>query len=143
MYDSLFDKLTPSTEKQLQAMCYKNLIDETGKLHVEICFTQKVRGSVDCGLFAVAYAYELASGDLHPNNLAFNQRAMRSHLATCLRKKEISSFPHHKSTVSDHAQASKELVIHVFCSCQLPEQNEMVQCDLCDNFYHLACLNLK
>ena len=35
-----------------------------------MCVTQKQKGWVDYGLFAIAYAYELVSGNLHLNDLA-------------------------------------------------------------------------
>ena len=61
VYDSLYD-LTESTDKQL-AQCYYNCINQTGQLHIEMASVQKQNGSTDCGLFAIANAFEVASGN--------------------------------------------------------------------------------
>ncbi|CAB3979307.1 retrotransposable element [Paramuricea clavata] len=66
VYDSLYDDLTESSEKQL-AQCYHNCINQAGQLHIEMASFQKQKGSTDCGLFAIASAYELGSGNIHFN----------------------------------------------------------------------------
>ena len=35
----------------------------TGQLHIEMTSVQKQNGSTDCGLFAIANAFEVASGN--------------------------------------------------------------------------------
>ena len=94
VYDSLYDDLIESTEKQL-TQCYYNRIDHAGQLPV----IQRQKGSTDCGLFAIAYAYEIASGNGHAcNEIVFGQSAMRHHWWNALKKKKSyrSLVPHKK-----------------------------------------------
>jgi hypothetical protein len=143
VYDSLYDDLTESSEKQL-AQCYHNCIDQAGQLHIEIASFQKQKGSTDCGLFAIASAYELASGNIHFNyEGSFDQSAMRKHLVDCLEKEEIWSFPRARKTTAVVNNNEKLLIIQTHCACQLPEYGDMVQCDLCNMWYHLTCTNLS
>ena len=141
VYDSLFDDLTESTEKQL-AECYRGFIDIARQFRVEMCPAQLQKGSVDCGLFAIAYAYELASGNTYLNEVSFDQSKMRNHLFGCFERGEISPFPRNRETDVLRVNGPNELVIETFCVCCLPECGDMVQCDLCDNWYHLPCLDL-
>jgi hypothetical protein len=63
VYDSLY-VLTESTDKELaQCYMYNNCINQAGELHIEMASVQKQNGSTDCALFAVANAFEVASGN--------------------------------------------------------------------------------
>ena len=104
---------------------------------------QKQKGSTDCGLFAIASAYELARGNIHFNyKVSFDQSAMRKYLVDCLEKEKISPFPRDRKTAAESNNNEKHLTIQTHCTCQLPEYGDMVQCDLCDIWYHLTCINL-
>ena len=50
------------------------------------------QGSYDCGLFALAYALELALYK-DPSTLIFDQTKMRGHFLSCLEKEEAEQFP--------------------------------------------------
>jgi hypothetical protein len=67
----------------------------TGQLHIEMASVQKQNGSTDCGLFAIANAFEVASG-----NKCFHRSAVRNHLVDCLEKKEILSFLRARKTAA-------------------------------------------
>ena len=63
---------------------------------------QKQKGYTDCGLFAIANAYELASGNIHFNyKVSFDQSTMRKHQVNCLEKEEISSFSRARKTAAE------------------------------------------
>ena len=49
VYDSLYDDLTESSEKQL-AQCYHNCINQAGQLNVEMASFKKQKRYTDCGL---------------------------------------------------------------------------------------------
>jgi len=53
---------------------------------------QTQRGSVDCGVFAVAVATALANGN-DPAALIFNQEKMRHHLLQCSEAGVLTAFP--------------------------------------------------
>ena len=48
--------------------------------------------STDCGVFAIAYAFELALGN-DPSLFVFDQSKMREHLLTCFENRYVSLFP--------------------------------------------------
>ena len=54
-------------------------------------------GTYDCGLFAIAYAFELCI-DKNPANLEFDQSTMRAHYNACLANRRFTSF---KQTTRD------------------------------------------
>jgi polycystin 1L2 len=74
-------------EKQL-AQCYP-LIENKD---VSFPPVRNQTGEVDCGLFAIAYAFELAAGN-DPTTINFDQSKMRQHLLSCLEREEFTSFP--------------------------------------------------
>ena len=91
LYDSLHHGMTDSTQVQL-AQCYNGLVDAMDELTVDIPSVQQQSGSVDCGLFAEAYAFELANGK-RPSDVVFDQKRMRSHLLDCIESGKLTPFP--------------------------------------------------
>ena len=59
---------------------------------------QQQRGVTDCGLFAIAFAFHLASGN-DVSTLMFDQKLMRKHLLNCFEKKKLLPFPCISQTV--------------------------------------------
>ena len=53
---------------------------------------QQQQGGTDCGLFAIAYALSLASGE-DPTHIKFKQEEMRQHLIDCLQADTMLPFP--------------------------------------------------
>ena len=49
-------------------------------------------GSVDCGVFALAFASVLASGG-HPSSHRFEQQLMRGHYEKCITSATFTPFP--------------------------------------------------
>ena len=88
IYDSLYyGTLKDNLQEQLRAL-YAN----RKSLEVKVQRVQQQQGSSDCGLFAIAYMFSLASGsDLAKQK--YKQGEMRSHLWTCLKKKTVKPFP--------------------------------------------------
>ena len=56
-------------------------------------------GGVDCGLFAIAYAVELAYGE-DPSGIIYDQASMRTHLTDSLVSGSITPFPRHRTVYS-------------------------------------------
>ena len=151
VYDSKFSggDLNSSLTHQL-ALIYKLLVstgDEYGDtidpptLYLELPNVQQQNGVTDCGLFAIAFAVHLALGD-DVSKLNFDQAQMRHHLLKCFQKKEMMPFPQSKK--GDHNNYFPGREIELFCSCQMPETyDDMIQCDTCEDWYHLKCVGLK
>ena len=87
---------------------------------------QRQAGSIDCGLFAVAFAAVLAEG-AHPSGYLFNLKLMRSHCTFTLVYQMKFGF-------------------HVYCNCRMPASfsDEMIQCGKCGKWYHLEiCVRVE
>ena len=122
------------------AECYQTLV--TGRtLVVELPPAQIQQGGVDCGLFAIANAYELAAGN-DPSDVSFDQGKMRKHLVQCLEKGRFEPFPRQSNTARFNER--KTCDINLFCYCSMPEcSDDMVQCELCEEWLHMSCEGLK
>ena len=92
VYDTLYDTLAPDLRKQLCEVYGRYFCSDAGKLVVVLPGVGKQRGSVDCGLFAIAIAYELCRGN-DPSNVVFQQEEMRRHLYNCFEQRHLTSFP--------------------------------------------------
>lgn len=139
---SLFIGLSSSTILQI-CNIYK-VPRNKSSLKIQRLAVQQQRGNLDCGLFAVAYAMEVCAGN-NPEHTQFDQCRMRNHLYDCLRLGVITAFP--KTQASEHLPRPTRSVksIKVYCVCRMPEDydDQMVCCDQCDEWFHLACLNLR
>lgn len=65
---------------------------DTGRFIINTVEVQKQSGFNDCGLFAIAFAFELANG-LNPALLCFDQSKMRNHFNDCVKNGDLVSFP--------------------------------------------------
>ena len=115
VFDSKWHDLTTETEIQL-AQIYG---DERDELRVEICPAQQQDGTVDCGVFAIAFATDLCSG-LEPVAAIYDQEKMRQHLLTCLQNRKLLPFPRMKKAGKINSRVIK--TISLYCSCRLPEE---------------------
>ena len=59
---------------------------------VSIARVQQQKGGSDCGLFSVAFAFDLAQG-IEPQYINYIQSEMRKHLKTCIQQGTLTSFP--------------------------------------------------
>ena len=91
----------------------------------------------DCGMFAIAFAMTLSSGQ-PPEDLLFDVEQMRSQLTSCF-EKEMKPFPSRKQCVKKRDRKKNEAVA-VHCKCRLLESNKMVCCDTCGEWYHDTCV---
>ena len=90
IFDSL--NLSPSSDlmKQIRVLYSPDITITPTVLKAELRSIQL--GSKDCGLFAIAYAVEIAYGN-DPAKFIFKQSDMRQHLHNCLTSKSMSAFP--------------------------------------------------
>lgn len=105
---------------------------------------QQQNGTLDCGLFSVAYATEVCFGN-SPEDVTFNQKKMRSHLYECLCRGKMVPFPRASSTEEVLPRPSEGLLeIKVYCWCKLPEEYDsvMIACDDCKEWYHCSCVGI-
>lgn len=104
---------------------------------------QQQQGTLDCGLFAIAYAVEVCLGR-NPQCASFDQQKMREHLYTCLTKGVLTSFP--KMSESEMLPRPTPVVhkVQLYCICQMPEEydEEMISCDVCQEWFHTSCVRI-
>ena len=132
VYDSIYDYTMEDTRMQIAAIMGSTESTITLKIHK----TQVQQGSNDCGVFAIAYATDLAHGN-DPASFRYKQEVLRTHFMDCLEKKTLSPFPNDIC----HPGRPKSEVISVYCSCRLPDngQERMARCSNCQEWYHQSC----
>ena len=121
------------TRMQVASIMSTKESEITFKIHK----VQYQKGSDDCGLFAIAYATDLAYGN-DPVSCRYKQKELRAHFLDCLKKKEIVPFP--RDVICPTIKSKCEHV-SVHCSCRLPDNGEekMAQCGKCSIWYHQSC----
>ena len=81
---------------------------------------QQQRNSVDCGLFAIAFATSLAFGG-NPCDVAYDQKLMRKHFLDCLKKEEMMPFPECSNSKTRTIECPRKyLAIELFCEGREP-----------------------
>lgn len=95
----------------------------------------------DCGLHAIATAYELCAGN-DPTGIIWQHNQLRSHLQACLEKQVMKPFPKKSRRPSGIVRASFHIA--VFCVCRMPEERsaKMAQCLECREWFHQSCENI-
>ena len=108
LYDSL--NTAPSPDLMLQISTLYSPDPATTPTITQVQFQSRQEGSVDCGIFAIAYATELAHGN-DPSSFIFDQASFRSHLFTCLELRKIKPFPKHKvhQRPSDQVDVTRDI----------------------------------
>ena len=95
-------------------------------------------GCSDCGLYAIAMAYDLCAG-LDPVFNKYVQSEMRSHLHNCISSKQLKPFLSMDRDVNNRIILSVRVEVH--CKCRMPEEGRwMVCCDQCNIWYHEECV---
>lgn len=145
VYDSFYDTIRPDYKSKFFKQLGWLLFTKESHMVVKFVNVQKQKGSVTCGLFALAFAHALCSG-LRPERLNFYEENMWIHLRSCLSSGVLTQFPVQPgerdiNNKELHGQIQEE----VFCICRQPDypQLPMITCDTCHRFYHKRCMNLS
>ena len=101
---------------------------------------QRQSNYADCGVFAIANAMALCNG-LYPEQLLYDVKMMRRHLDGCFCDRIFRHFPSQRRQVVRHTRRRE--VVSVYCSCRQleAEEDKMIACDKCNEWYHSHCLN--
>ena len=132
VYDSVYGTVSVDTKKQIASL----LCTKSSTIVLKIHKTQLQVGTSDCGLFAIAYATELAFGH-NPASSAYCQEQMRRHFEQCIANKQLIPFP--SKTVKSGRPRTEQLKI--YCICRMPDdkKEKMAQCCKCKEWYHKSC----
>ena len=136
VYDSLYRSVSRETLSLIASMVYS----PSSELNITKMDVEKQSNGSDCGVLAIAYAFDICNG-LNPCNVRFDQNKIRQHLATCLEKCQISRFP----VLGGRSSVSKKpCILELHCSCRMPEEKgaEMAECDFCNVWYHRHCMDI-
>ena len=142
LYDSLAGtSLTSSLEVQMSQI-YQVAI-RNGVLTVKQMPVQQQGNHIDCGVYSIAYAYHAALGD-ELTTLHFDPAKIRKHLIDCFTVEKFSPFPTKKGQPPRRC-TKRNIHICVYCICLLPESydKEMIQCDMCQEWYHFKCVSIQ
>jgi hypothetical protein len=98
--DTANRQVTPSVKAHLRQLYSAVGASEGGTITVHFLRAQRQKGSIDCGLFALAYAQLIASSYLSGSELitevetvVFAQSKLRQHLLRCFEAGHTSPFP--------------------------------------------------
>jgi hypothetical protein len=69
---------------------------------------QKQEGGTDCGLFAIANAVEVVAGK-NPENVIFDQTAMRQHLKSCFEIGKLEPFPKYRVQLDESSKSKPKI----------------------------------
>ena len=110
---------------------------------------QQQTNGIECGLYSIAFAVELAHG-YSPVKSNFNQSKMREHLWNCLKNEIFTPFPKTEKRIKRCDQIISFLSL--YCTCRDtfftddPDNDPglfMIQCLSCQEWYHKRCEKVK
>ena len=131
VYDSIYESTSEDAKWQIAAL----LRTKDKRIVLKIQKVQYQNECTDCGIFAVAFATDLAHG-CNPSKCEYNQDLLRTHFLKCLSQQNMTPFP----STAKQFEAPKTEYIEVFCTCRLPANGSMVQCSECKERYHTSCI---
>ena len=137
----LYDSSSKETDEATNKILSKLLQTSNSFMTVEVMNVQQQRGGNDCRVFAIAFATSLVLGQC-PTLRSYTQKNMRRHLLECLESKEIALFPSRTVNKKYHQAVLHTYNLLVICKCRQIESGHEVQCDECQEWFHLECVDL-
>ena len=137
VYDSMYPSVSTGTLRVIASLIFSS----ASQLVVKMMNVGRQSNGSDCGVLAIAFAYDICSGS-DPCKVKFDHRAIRQHLANCLEKCSLSRFPIVGERRSTSVKCTQTVDLH--CSCRLPKERgyKMAECDVCKTWYHQHCLDI-
>lgn len=138
VYDSLNWRLKDSSTPIIASLVSRQSIT---KLKINTIEVQKQANGANCGVHAIAIAYDLCAG-LDPAKAEYNHKEIRRHLLQCLTEGSITRFPTRGERMSSGIVSSTDVELH--CTCRMPEEEyvPMARCDKCNVWYHKECMDI-
>lgn len=146
VYDSIFVQPTYYSLKQIAAILHS----KSHKINLHLERVQRQIGTVDCGVFAIAFLTDLCHGNDPATCHYAGSKVICNHLIKCFGSGQMVPFP--STPVTKQPAVKKQL--NIYCKCRLPLASEhlkhpgkdeptyMVRCYICENLYHYSCVNM-
>ena len=124
-----------------------SIVHEDGpQLVINPMKVQKQTNSVDCGLYALAFATSLVNG-INPEDETYSVEELRPHLLKCLQDGKMKQFPRESETTHQRVRATTAVKLNLYCHCRMPwrpSDNEvrgmaMAECEICLKWFHPKC----
>ena len=109
---------------------------------------QQQKNGNDCGLFAIAFAVDLAN-KMDPSKAQYDDKKLRQHLLHCLESRKVSPFP--KINGGRYRKCNPKFeTFEVFCICRdvffesdtKDNAYFMAECCNCGEWYHRKCTSI-
>eukprot|EP00058_Branchiostoma_floridae_P007950 XP_002593438.1 hypothetical protein BRAFLDRAFT_70783 [Branchiostoma floridae] len=140
LYDGL--GVSMMTKPLLIQLCqsYAAFADkETDVLSVMLPEVQRYWNENDCGLFAIAWAMDIAEGQ-DVSRVVYDERKMRGHLEKCFEKGKLTPFPRLTSR-RRRIGPTKAHQISLVCHCEQGGRlGRLERCKACRRIFHVSCL---
>ena len=114
VYDSMYSSASSGTVKLIASLVFS----PAKQLVVRMMDVGRQSNGSDCGVLALAFAYDICSGN-DPCKIKYDHRSMRQHLAECLEKRRLSCFPVVGECRTVGVRHTQSVDLH--CSCRLAE----------------------
>ncbi|XP_078681625.1 polycystin-1-like protein 2 [Branchiostoma floridae x Branchiostoma belcheri] len=139
LYDSIGADMTTYLQVQLYQTYAAFADQERNVLTIILPEVQCQTNVVDCGLFAIAWAVDIAQGQ-DVSSIAYDDRKMRSHLKKCLEQGRLTPFPHLTSQ-RKKVGFTRVSRISLVCRCKQEEGLGRIEaCRACQRIFHVSCL---
>ncbi len=136
---NVYDSLYPTPPSSAVRLLCSLLHTQEPKLVVRMMDVQLQSGASDCGLFAIACALALCSGQ-NPCKITWTQGVMRTHLANCLSSHRLTPFPSASKPQQVSYEVKRTLEYPVFCDYRMPDNKRgMAKCSKCLEWFHQRC----
>ena len=115
--------------------------------NINILSVQQQSNGDDCGLFAIAFATDIAYGN-DPTQITYDDKRLRSHLINCFKDGFLTVFP--RSEKRARRCKATSITRNVYCTCRRSyfdedserHENFMVMCSKCSEWFHKGCLKI-
>ena len=83
---------------------------------------------------------QLSVLEMHkPQHITFS-KDMRKHLLKCFTRNEMEPFPGEK--VTRKKRVKETVMLEIICTCRSIEDGNMVECEVCKEWFHQGCLTV-
>jgi len=140
LFDSMHTIPGDSEEDSIVRQVCCVLQSEDPEIFIDVVRCQLQAGAVDCGLFAVAMALDIAMG-VDPFEHDFIQCGIRSHFVRCIADQHFTPFPRtRQKAFGGYPRIVSSVSVEIFCVCRWIETDDMAMCDVCKVWYHASCV---